>query len=150
LDWEIEYTKKARKQIKKLSSQNQERIYKYFEERVSKNPYKCDVDTLKGSSFAGMLRFRIGNYRAICDIQDEKITVLVLEVRHRSEAYKKGLQIKLDVEETNELYIQIKSEVEEIDELYIQKNIDAMNDMFEKEYKPEVQIRELENKKKLK
>jgi mRNA interferase RelE/StbE len=35
-----------------------------------------------------MWRYRVGDYRLICDIQDEKITVLVLEVGHRKDVYR--------------------------------------------------------------
>ena len=36
---------------------------------------------------SGQWRYRIGDYRVICDIQDEKVIVLVLEIGHRREIY---------------------------------------------------------------
>lgn len=36
----------------------------------------------------GLWRYRVGDYRLICDIQDQKITILVLELGHRKEAYR--------------------------------------------------------------
>jgi mRNA interferase RelE/StbE len=36
----------------------------------------------------GLWRYRIGDYRLICDIQDERITVLVLELGHRKDVYR--------------------------------------------------------------
>lgn len=38
--------------------------------------------------FRGMWRYRIGDYRIICEIQDQKVTVMVIEVEHRSKVYK--------------------------------------------------------------
>lgn len=38
---------------------------------------------------SGQWRYRIGNYRVICEIQDEEIIVLVLEIGHRKDVYDK-------------------------------------------------------------
>jgi mRNA interferase RelE/StbE len=35
-------------------------------------------------------RYRMGDYRIICEIQDRVVTVLVLRVRHRKEVYRRG------------------------------------------------------------
>lgn len=43
---------------------------------------------LKGNK-AGLWRYRIGNYRLICEIIDNKLIILVLTVGHRREIYKK-------------------------------------------------------------
>ncbi|MDL2269109.1 type II toxin-antitoxin system RelE/ParE family toxin [Desulfosarcina sp. OttesenSCG-928-A07] len=40
---------------------------------------------LKGSRFSGLWRYRSGDYRILCEIQNEKITVLVVLVGHRRE-----------------------------------------------------------------
>lgn len=87
MNWVINYTKKAQKQIKKLSPQYQKRIYEYFDERIREDPYRSDGENLRGTTYAGVFRYRIGDYRALCEIQDELITVLVLEVQHRSKVY---------------------------------------------------------------
>ena len=36
---------------------------------------------------SGQWRYRIGDYRVICEIEDQKIMVLVLEIGHRREIY---------------------------------------------------------------
>lgn len=38
--------------------------------------------------FKGLWRYRLGNYRLICDIQDDKLIILALEVGHRKSIYK--------------------------------------------------------------
>ena len=35
----------------------------------------------------GVFRYRIGNYRIICEIQEEKVIVLVLDIGHRKNIY---------------------------------------------------------------
>lgn len=40
------------------------------------------------ANLAGLWRYRVGDYRLICDIQDDEMVVLVLQVAHRSEVYR--------------------------------------------------------------
>jgi len=62
-------------------------IVDYMEEKIK--PLKDPRVTGKGLSFnkSGLWRYRIGDYRAICQINDEKIIIMVLEVGHRKEIY---------------------------------------------------------------
>jgi mRNA interferase RelE/StbE len=43
---------------------------------------------LQGPQFADLWRYRVGDYRIICEIQDKKIVVLVLGIGHRREVYR--------------------------------------------------------------
>ncbi|WP_242005059.1 type II toxin-antitoxin system RelE family toxin [Brachyspira aalborgi] len=47
---------------------------------------------MKGKSLAGNLsgfwRYRVGDYRIICDIVDSEITIYILDISHRSKSYK--------------------------------------------------------------
>ena len=78
LAWRIEISKTAEKQIAKLSAELQARITGFLRKRVAtaEDPRRL-AKALHGDK-KGLWRFRIGAYRLICDIQDERITVLVL------------------------------------------------------------------------
>ena len=39
------------------------------------------------ANLAGLWRYRIGDYRLFCDIQDDKLIVVAFEFEHRSKAY---------------------------------------------------------------
>ena len=58
---------------------------------LEKNIEGCENPRIHGKGLtenkSGQWRYRIGNYRVICEIQDEKILVLVLEIGHRREIY---------------------------------------------------------------
>lgn len=41
-------------------------------------------------SYKGLHRFRVGDYRVICDIQHERVVVLVLDAGHRKDVYKRN------------------------------------------------------------
>jgi mRNA interferase RelE/StbE len=88
LAWRIEITRTATKQITKLDRQAQESILKFMRERLSQadNPRQWGR-ALQGEK-RGLWRYRVGDYRLICDIQDEKITILVLELGHRKDVYR--------------------------------------------------------------
>lgn len=45
-------------------------------------------EALKGSELGNYWRYRVGNYRILCDIQDHKLVVLVIEIGHRREVYR--------------------------------------------------------------
>jgi mRNA interferase RelE/StbE len=86
--WTIEITRSAEKQIKKLDHQAQASIVRFLRERVqpAENPRQWGKP-LQGDK-GGLWRYRVGDYRLICDIQDEKVTVLVLIVGNRKDVYR--------------------------------------------------------------
>lgn len=59
---------------------------------IKKNPVDCEYPYIHGKSLKGDLkrkwRYRISDYRLICNIDDEKVLILTLEAGHRREIYK--------------------------------------------------------------
>jgi len=88
LAWTIEITRTAEKQITKLHRDAQQAIVRFLRERlaVTANPRQWGRP-LQGEKL-GLWRYRVGDYRLICDIQDERITVMVLQVGHRKDVYR--------------------------------------------------------------
>ena len=89
MPWKIEFTPEADKALAHLGKEATKRIVKFMRERVSslENPRSIG-ESLKGSRFAGLWRYRVGDYRVLCEIQDGKINILVVLVGHRREVYK--------------------------------------------------------------
>ena len=77
----------AKKQLKNLDFTVQKRIAKFID-----NLEELENPRIKGKSLAGNLsgfwRYRIGDYRIICDIVDSEITIYILDISHRSKSYK--------------------------------------------------------------
>ncbi len=88
--WTVEISDIAQRQIKKLDFSIQKRILDWLSERIEgcKNPRHFG-EPLKGEHF-GFWRYRIGDFRIICDIQDDILLVLVLTIGHRRQIYKRG------------------------------------------------------------
>ncbi|MGK7948767.1 MAG: type II toxin-antitoxin system RelE/ParE family toxin [Xenococcaceae cyanobacterium] len=85
--WKIEWDSKALKEAKKLDRDARKKIVDYLEKRVlaSQNPYQFGKP-LKGNK-AGIWRYRVGNYRILCQIEDKALIVLVIAVGHRKDIY---------------------------------------------------------------
>ncbi len=85
--WTIEYDHRVLKDMKKLDKPVQQQILDYFDNRIADSSDPRDLGKSLKSSFSGLWRYRIGDYRAICRIEDEKLIVLVVRVAHRSKVY---------------------------------------------------------------
>jgi mRNA interferase RelE/StbE len=82
----VAFTPKCEKEFLKLDFKVQKLIKKWQGEIESLADPRSRGKSLSGE-FKGLWRYRVENYRIICDIQDDKLIVLVLKVGHRSEVY---------------------------------------------------------------
>lgn len=87
MKYKVEYTAQAVKQLKKLDKRTAALIYGW----IGNNLVDCENPRLHGKGLtanrSGQWRYRIGDYRLIAEIQDEKITILLLNIGHRREIY---------------------------------------------------------------
>jgi len=88
LAWTVEIGQLAERQLKKLDQQVQRRILDWLDDRIEgcKNPRHFG-EPLKGPR-SGLWRYRVGDYRIICEIQDGRLCVLAIAVGHRREIYR--------------------------------------------------------------
>jgi mRNA interferase RelE/StbE len=88
LIWKVRIDTHAVKQLKKLDKPIQKKIINFLNNKISgcNNPRYLGKP-LKGK-LSGLWRYRLGDYRIICKIQDYKVTVLVLNIKHRKNIYK--------------------------------------------------------------
>jgi mRNA interferase RelE/StbE len=87
--WKMELSPSADRGLDDLDHPIAQRILKFLYERVAKleNPRSLG-QALQGSKFGEYWRYRVGDYRIICEIQDKKLVVLVLRIGHRREVYR--------------------------------------------------------------
>ena len=87
--WQIEFTPDAEKTLVRLGKEAEKRVVKFMRERVAdlEDP-RIIGESLKDSRFGGLWRYRVGDYRVLCEIQDLKIHILVVQIGHRREVYK--------------------------------------------------------------
>jgi mRNA interferase RelE/StbE len=89
LAYEIEFDPEAVKDLKKLDRPVQQRIVAFLRERVATldNP-RLIGEALAGARLGNYWKYRVGDWRIICDIQDRRIVVRVLRVGNRREVYR--------------------------------------------------------------
>ena len=75
----VEYSESALKQLKKLDGQFQRAIIQEMNEIATLDDPRQRGKALK-ANLSGLWRYRVGDYRVICDIQDAKILITVLRV----------------------------------------------------------------------
>lgn len=87
--WTIEFQEKPLKQLEKLGKTNATRIVSYLTDRIAldEDPRRSGI-ALRGSELGNYWCYRVGDYRILCDIQDHKLVVLVIEIGHRREIYR--------------------------------------------------------------
>jgi len=86
--WQIEISDRAEADILKLDKPIRQRIIRFLRERVASHSDPKQLAEPLAGNYRGLWRFRIGDYRAIADIQGDKLVVIVLEVGHRGEIYR--------------------------------------------------------------
>ncbi len=86
--WTLQFEKDASKDFEKLPQMVQKRIWSFFLKRILTQPDPHILGKSLSGSFKGLWRYRVGDYRVICQIQKTTVTVLVLAVGHRSTVYK--------------------------------------------------------------
>jgi mRNA interferase RelE/StbE len=89
LAWRVEFDPDAVKDLKKLDRQVQARILEFLRARLAplENPREIG-EALAGSKLGNYWKYRVGDWRIICDLQDKRIVVRVLRVGNRREVYR--------------------------------------------------------------
>uniref|UniRef100_UPI0035670BAF type II toxin-antitoxin system RelE family toxin n=1 Tax=Allofournierella massiliensis TaxID=1650663 RepID=UPI0035670BAF len=87
MHYQVVYSERALKELKKMDRYTRQLIFSW----ISKNLDGCENPRSHGKALAanrsGQWRYRIGDYRLICQIQDQELIILALSVGHRREVY---------------------------------------------------------------
>ncbi|MBP8264604.1 MAG: type II toxin-antitoxin system RelE/ParE family toxin [Halopseudomonas yangmingensis] len=86
--WTIDYTQTALNQLRKLDKQSARRILDFLDERVAQRDDPRSTGKALTGPLGGLWRYRIGDFRVICEIQDGELRVLVVELGNRREVYR--------------------------------------------------------------
>jgi mRNA interferase RelE/StbE len=89
LVWQIEFDPDALKELKKLDKQAQTRIVGFLATRVATSKYPSDIgERLSGDALGKYWKYRLGDWRIVCEIIDKRVVVRVLRIGHPSAVYK--------------------------------------------------------------
>ena len=86
--WNVELTATALKQLKRIDRKWQSEILDYLEDEIAvlDNPRKRGKPLLRDKK--GLWRYRVGDYRIICQILDKDLVLVVVTIGHRKNVYK--------------------------------------------------------------
>ena len=89
MNYHVEFTERARRELKKLDRYTAAMLMGW----IRKNLEGCTDPRQHGKGLTANRsdewRYRVGDYRLLAEIQDDKILILILHVGHRNEIYKK-------------------------------------------------------------
>ena len=88
MNWIYRFDERALKELKKLGHQAQREIIGYLDERVAGSSDPRRFGKGLKADLAGLWRYRVGDYRILCQIQDNELLVLVVGIGHRKDVYK--------------------------------------------------------------
>lgn len=86
--WTVEVTPAAARQLRKLDPQATRRIGDYLREVVADGNDPRQRGKGLTANLAGLWRYRVGDYRVICEIEAARLVVLVVRISHRGEVYR--------------------------------------------------------------
>ncbi len=87
--WKIELSAQAARELDKLDPPQAKRILKFLSEGLAplQNPRSIG-QALRGSELGEFWKYRVGEHRLICKIEDDRVLILVLRIGHRREVYR--------------------------------------------------------------
>jgi mRNA interferase RelE/StbE len=87
VSWVCKFDRRALQELGKLDVQSRKKIFAYLEERIAGEEDPRRFGKPLKANLAGLWRYRVGDYRIICRVQDNDWIVLILAVGHRKTIY---------------------------------------------------------------
>tara|TARA_R110000868_G_scaffold123072_7_gene326172 strand:+ start:1084 stop:1350 length:267 start_codon:yes stop_codon:yes gene_type:complete len=88
LAWTIEFLPDAVKELKKLDRSVARRIITTLEERIATLDDPRTLGSALTGDHAGYWRWRVGDYRVVAQIKDERVVIIIVRVAHRRKVYR--------------------------------------------------------------
>lgn len=86
--WKIKFNPQAEKSLYRLERQAKQRLESFMDDlKIRDNPR--EIGKALSGDLKGLWRYRVGDYRVICQIIDNEVVILVVELGHRKEVYRK-------------------------------------------------------------
>ena len=86
--WTIEFEPTALKELKKLGKEPARRIVQTLRTRIAPLDDPRTIGSALVGDWTGYWRYRIGDYRIVAKIADERLIITVVRIAHRREVYR--------------------------------------------------------------
>jgi mRNA interferase RelE/StbE len=85
--WRVEFDSAAARDLRKLSHEAQRRVTQFLRTRIATSEDPRRLGRPLTGDLKGFWRYRVGDYRIVAAIEDDRFVVLVVTVGHRREVY---------------------------------------------------------------
>ena len=89
LAWTVKFSTRAVKSLKRIDRPNQELILKFMTEKVANQPDPVSLAKKLSGNLGDFYRFRLGDYRIVCEVQNQELIILILQIGHRQNIYQR-------------------------------------------------------------
>lgn len=86
--WKIEYDPRSIRDLNRLSREIRQEIADYLDARVAAADEPRRFGKPLRYGLAGLWRYRVRDYRIVCEVRDQTMVVLVVGVGHRRDVYR--------------------------------------------------------------
>ena len=88
MPWTIQYSKQAETQLSKLDSVTEQRIRSFMQNRIAMRDEPGSLARKLSGEYESLIRYRVGDYRIVCELHQNVLVVTVVAVAHRREIYR--------------------------------------------------------------
>jgi mRNA interferase RelE/StbE len=88
LAWAVSLEPRALNELKKLDRPAQGRLVRFLQDRVAGSTDPRGLGKPLTGDKVGLWRYRVGDYRVVCRIDDERRSLLILRIAHRKDVYR--------------------------------------------------------------
>lgn len=89
MGWIVRLTDSAADDLSKLDTQTRNRIWRFLRRWIVEADNPRERGAALTDDLSGMWKYRIGDYRLLCEIQDSALVVLIVKAGHRSKIYRR-------------------------------------------------------------
>lgn len=86
--WRVEFDRAAARELRKLGAPAERLILRYLRERVAGSDDPRRIGHALTGDLKGLWRYRVGDYRIVASIEDDRFVVLIVTIGHRREVYR--------------------------------------------------------------
>jgi mRNA interferase RelE/StbE len=87
--WRVEFLPAAERELRKIARPVRERLLLFLRDRVQGGADPRSLgEPLRGPELGKYWKYRVGDYRIICSIRDERLVVVIVRIGHRREVYR--------------------------------------------------------------
>ena len=87
MPWTVDISADAAKSLEQMDSTARNRIRRFVQERLQGTDNPRQWGAALSGRYAGLWKYRIGDYRLVCQLQGARLVVLVVKTGHRSAVY---------------------------------------------------------------